>query len=58
VVQINGKIRDKFNAPTGSAKEALEKQAMALPNVQKWLEGKTPLKVIIVPDKLVNIVVG
>jgi leucyl-tRNA synthetase len=56
VVQINGKIRDKFTAPAGSAKEELEKQARALPNVQKWLEGCTVLKTITVPDKLVNIV--
>jgi len=57
VVQINGKIRDKFTAPAGTAKEELEAKAKALPNVQKWLEGSAVLKTITVPDKLVNIVV-
>jgi leucyl-tRNA synthetase len=58
VVQVNGKIRDKFIAAAGTAKEELEKTALALPNVQKWLEGQNVLKTIIVPDKLVNIVVS
>jgi leucyl-tRNA synthetase len=38
-------------------KEELEKQGKNLPGVQKWLEGQTVVKVITVPDKLVNIVV-
>jgi leucyl-tRNA synthetase len=58
VVQINGKIRDKFNTAAGTSREELEKTALALRGTQKWLEGKTPAKVIVVPDKLVNIVVG
>jgi len=57
VVQVNGKIRDKFTVPAGSAKEDLEKQAVTLTNMQRWLEGKKVLKIITVPDKLVNIVV-
>ncbi|GHV83055.1 leucine--tRNA ligase [Spirochaetia bacterium] len=57
VVQINGKIRDKFTAAKGTAKEALEKTAMDSDVVKKWLEGKQPSKIITVPDKLVNIVV-
>jgi len=57
VVQVNGKIRDKFTAPLGTAKADLEKTALALPGVQKWLQGVTITKVISVPDKLVNIVV-
>jgi len=56
VVQVNGKIREKFNATTGMAKEELEKTALALPGVKKWLDGQTIAKIIIVPDKLVNIV--
>jgi leucyl-tRNA synthetase len=58
VVQVNGKIRDKFTAPAGTAGEELEKQGKALPGIQKWLEGKTIVKVISVPNKLVNIVVS
>ncbi|MDR0555341.1 MAG: leucine--tRNA ligase [Treponema sp.] len=56
VVQVNGKIRDKFSAPAGTDKELLEKTALALPGIQKWLEG-TPVRVIVVPDKLVNVVI-
>jgi leucyl-tRNA synthetase len=56
VVQINGKIRDKFSAVAGTPKDALEKTALASEAVQKWLEGKSPAKIVIVPDKLVNIV--
>jgi leucyl-tRNA synthetase len=56
VVQVGGKIRDKFTTAAGTAKEELEKIALALPGTQKWLEGKTIAKIITVPDKLVNIV--
>ena len=58
VIQINGKIRDKFTAPAGTPKETLEKTALASPVLKKWLEGKTIAKVISVPNKLVNVVVG
>jgi len=57
VVQVNGKIRDKFTAEAALSGEEIKKRALAMPNVQKWLEGKTPIKVISIPDKLVNIVV-
>jgi leucyl-tRNA synthetase len=56
VVQVSGKIREKFTAAAGTAKDELEKTALALPGTQKWLEGKTIVKIITVPDKLVNIV--
>jgi leucyl-tRNA synthetase len=57
VVQVNGKIRDAFGAPAGTPKEELENRARALPGVLKWLEGQTVVKVVTVPDKLVNMVV-
>jgi leucyl-tRNA synthetase len=57
VVQVNGKIRDKFTAPVGRAKGDLEKQAQALPGIIKWTGGRSIVKIITVPDKLVNIVV-
>jgi leucyl-tRNA synthetase len=57
VVQVNGKIRDKFTVAAGTAKDELEKIALDLPGVKKWLEGQTVVKVISVPDKLVNVVV-
>ncbi|MDR0689067.1 MAG: leucine--tRNA ligase [Spirochaetaceae bacterium] len=57
VVQVNGKIRDKFTAAAGTARDELEKTARALPGIRKWTEGLRVVKVIAVPDKLVNIVV-
>jgi leucyl-tRNA synthetase len=40
-----------------ASKEDIEKEVLEHPNSQKWLEGKTPKKVIIVPKKVVNIVI-
>ena len=57
VVQVNGKIRDKFEADLNESKENLEKTALATEGAKRYLEGKTPAKVIVVPNKLVNIVV-
>ena len=56
VVQVNGKVRGKFEAAVGSSNEELEKQAMELETVQRQLEGKTIRKVIVVKGKVVNIV--
>jgi len=56
VVQVNGKIRDKFGAAHNTSTEELEKTARALPGIQKWISGKNIAKAIVVPDKLVNIV--
>ena len=56
VVQVNGKVRARFSAAKGTAKDALEERAMSLDNVSKFVEGKTIRKVIVVPDKIVNIV--
>jgi leucyl-tRNA synthetase len=56
VVQVNGKIRDKFTAPIDTPKEALEKTALASPAVRKWLIAPI-VKVISIPGKLVNIVI-
>jgi leucyl-tRNA synthetase len=56
VVQVNGKIRDKFGAAHNTSVEELERTARALPGIQKWINGKSIVKTIVVPDKLVNIV--
>ena len=40
----------------GTSKEDVEKMALANPNSAKWMDGKTPKKVIVVPNKIVNIV--
>jgi leucyl-tRNA synthetase len=57
VAQINGKVRDKFTAAAGTPAAALEETALALSAILKWTQGKTVVRVIAVPDKLVNIVV-
>ena len=56
-VQINGKIRARIVVAPGLNKAALEAAAMADPRVREQLEGKTVVKVVAVPDKLVNLVV-
>ena len=58
VVQVNGKVRDKLTKAPGADKDALEAEALNLQNVQRWIDGKNVRKVIVVPDKLVNIVVS
>jgi leucyl-tRNA synthetase len=57
VCQVNGKVRDRVEAPTGAPRDELEKLAMAARGVQAHLNGHQVVKVIVVPDKLVNIVV-
>ncbi len=57
VVQINGKVKAHFDAPLNSDKDTLEQMAFAMPEVQKITDGKTIVKKIAVPNKLVNIVV-
>lgn len=56
-VQVSGKLRGTLEVPRGVDKSALETAALALDNVQRAMGGKTPRKVIVVPDKIVNIVV-
>ncbi len=55
-VQVNGKLRDTLNAPRGLPKEEAEALALASDKVQRQLGGAAPRKVIVVPDRLVNIV--
>jgi leucyl-tRNA synthetase len=57
VVQVNGKIRERFTAAAGTAQDELQKTALAMPKVVEWTGGKEIAKVIVVKDKLVNIVV-
>ena len=56
-IQINGKLRSKAEVESGLSDEALKKIALSDEKVQKWLEGKPPKKVIVVPNRLVNIIV-
>jgi leucyl-tRNA synthetase len=58
VVQINGKVRNKFTAPSSMSESEALSAAGALPEIGKWLEGKKVEKAIYVPGKLVNFVVS
>lgn len=57
VLQINGKVRGRVSVAFGTAKDALESLALTDPKIVPLVEGKQIVKVIVVPDKLVNIVV-
>ena len=58
VVQVNGKVRDKIDAPAGITEAVAREMALARPAVQKWLEGVEVRKVIFASGRLINIVVG
>jgi leucyl-tRNA synthetase len=57
VVQVNGKIRERFVVSAGTEDKTLERTALGLPKVLDWIGGKPVVKIIVVRDKLVNIVV-
>ncbi|MBR4449298.1 MAG: leucine--tRNA ligase [Treponema sp.] len=57
VVSVNGKVRDKFTCDADTPKEELENLAKQTEGYKKFTDGKTVVKVIVVPGKLVNIVV-
>jgi leucyl-tRNA synthetase len=57
VIQVNGKLRGRIYVDFGTARETLERLALGDSRVQTFLYGKQVVKVIVVPDKLVNIVV-
>jgi len=55
-IQVKGKLRDTVTVPKGTSKEQLEALALASEKVQRALEGAEIKKVIVVPDRLVNLV--
>jgi leucyl-tRNA synthetase len=55
-VQVNGKLRGTLEIPRDLDKAAIENAALKLPQVTRWLEGQPPRKVIVVPNRVVNIV--
>ena len=57
VVQVNGKLRSRLYVAFGTAKEELERLALADPKVHPFVDGKKVVKVVAVPDKLINLVV-
>jgi leucyl-tRNA synthetase len=56
VVQVNGRLRERLTVSPGTPEETLRAQALASPRVQPYLQGKSVRQVVVVPDKLVNIV--
>ncbi|NQZ77857.1 MAG: class I tRNA ligase family protein, partial [Ekhidna sp.] len=56
-VSVNGKMRAKISFDASATKQDVEAGALADETIQKWMDGKTPKKVIVVPGKIVNIVV-
>ncbi len=56
VVQINGKVRNRFSAPAGVADDLLEARALSDEKTLPWIEGKTIKKVFVIKSRLVNIV--
>jgi leucyl-tRNA synthetase len=57
VCQVNGKVRDRVTAPTGAPREELERLCLDTRGVQAHINSHEIAKVIVVPDKLVNVVV-
>ena len=57
VVQVNGKLRGRVSVAADADRDAIGQQALADPNVQRFVEGKEVRKIIVVPGRLVNIVV-
>jgi leucyl-tRNA synthetase len=57
VCQVNGKVRDRVLAPTGAEREELEALCLGATNVQAHIDGRDVVKVVVVPERLVNVVV-
>lgn len=56
-VSFNGKVRFTIEMPADASKEAVQEAALTNPAAAKWLDGKEPRKVIVVPGKIVNVVI-
>lgn len=56
-ISVNGKVRTKLDFGADMSKEDIEKQVLASEIIQKWLDGKQPKKVIVVPKRIVNVVI-
>ncbi|MGI6453247.1 MAG: leucine--tRNA ligase [Syntrophomonadaceae bacterium] len=57
VIQINGKVRDRIMVPADMTEEDLRQTALGTPKIQEYMAGKTIIKTVVVPGKLVNIVI-
>ena len=57
VISINGRKRDQLLAVPGTSREELQTLALSSPRIQKWLDGRQPSRIVVVPDRQVNLVV-
>jgi len=57
MLQVNGKLRGQIRVAASASREVIEAAALETEAVQKYLEGKPPKKVVVVPGRLVNIVI-
>jgi len=55
-IQVNGKLRGSVEVASGISEEEAKKSALENKNIKKWIEGRKIIKVIFIPNKLVNIV--
>ena len=58
IVQVNGKVRDKIEVDAGIEESEAQALALASPKIQSFVEGKSVVKSVYVPGRLVNIVVA
>jgi len=58
VVQVNGRLRSRLTMPAGASEEQMREAALADPQTHRWLAGKPVRRIVTVPKRLVNIVVG
>ena len=56
MIKVNGKVRGKMKIAVGTAEEEMKEKAMQIESVQRQLEGKEIMKIIVVKGKVVNIV--
>ncbi|HEY4517579.1 MAG TPA: class I tRNA ligase family protein [Candidatus Paceibacterota bacterium] len=56
IIQVNGKVRGQIEAPRDTGKEELQKLALSMPAVAKWVEGKNIAQIVHIPGRLLNIV--
>ena len=57
VVQVNGKVRSRLTVAVGTLEETLKSKVLADPAVRKWTDGKSPKQIVVVPNRLINVVV-
>jgi leucyl-tRNA synthetase len=58
IIQVNGKVRDRIAVPAGIEDQRARSLALASPQIQRYLDNGQPQRVIVVPGRLVNIVIG